>query len=237
MVLPHSLRDKTFALELDLFPLGGGRGPASAERHALLMGYEEVAQYQIFDLWCWNAVGCSIVSYHLRHLVGRKETIQCNHADRILGTQSCALSVGRVELDGWSHIMRDFDRFGEKWQPIAALETEGNKTGHPHKVTEFFPNLKSTWHHHPGGPSGDVLDLVIDSIVNDGPVVMYVSNGGAAHVITLYGCSEASLGEAIFFSADPITGFRVLTLSEVLEYLPGWTWSYSMITKKLSDQT
>lgn len=231
MVLPESLKARSFAIELDFVPQTESPVFPPSGRHAVLTGYEEVAQYQIFDLWCWNAVGCSIVSYHRRDLAGRKETIQCENARRLFGTRSCELSIGNVSLDGWSHIMKDFDRFGQKWQPARRSSSEGNQTGLPNRVTDAIPNLQSTWLHHPQGPTRQDLDTVVRSIVDDGPVAMYVTSGGAAHVIALYGCTEDRPGWPTFFHADPINGFGMITLAEALAFRPGWKWTYSMITK------
>ena len=222
MSLPSLLKDSKQALTLaNSRAMFGVKGA----QHLTVSGFSVLAQYQILDQWCWNAVGSAISAYHLGADVGENEIQSSNAAKYIADTNGrCAL----IDIPGHGKI-KEWIPYIKGASPIhyKAGRTPCNKAHWPQLVTNGTEKLQSSWIWHSAGPSDSEIEKVIDEIRLGNPVVMYINwgPGRGAHVVTVYG-SYMQGKTRMFNLADPYYGL------ETTKGAPdGGTWAGSMFTK------
>lgn len=189
----------------------------------VILGYEKVAQYQLLSMWCWNAVGASITQFYLS-AGGKGQLIQCENASKALqGVGHCC----SIKIPGYPSKAVPYIKQGK---PIAhdAGNIPCNQGGWPEEVIHASKRLSSSWvQYGAGGPTPAEVQMVVTSIKNGDPVVMYIAwNSDGAHVQTLYG-THLSGGKRYFHVADPWDG---LSIDREDQLCPGGVWGMSMFT-------
>lgn len=203
---------------------GPAAAPGSRPRAGVIRSFEDFAQRQILDMWCWSAVGCSVADYYLAH-GGNTLRSQCSNASLHLGASGCCqLRVpGSSDITSFTPLIR-----GGRGTPHSPGRIPCNKGEWPEKITTAAGLVSDwSWHDADSGPRSDEIERIIDSILAGHPVVKYIDwKDGSAHVVTIYGVHEGHDGLPYFHIADPLGVLDILPLGA-----GNGVWRGSMTTR------
>jgi len=200
---------------------------AASDAPVTVSGFSALAQYQILNFWCWNAVGSAISTFYLGSEVGDTE-IQASNAGKYIpdtnGLCSAVAVPGHGKIEGWIPYIK-----GDMPVHYKAGGIPCNKTDWPQKITNGTNKLQSSWQWYNGGPSTSDIDKVVEAIRTGNPVSMYIDwgPGRGAHVVVVYG-SYMQAGTRMFNLADPYYGFETTAGAPA-----AGTWRGSMFTTVL----
>ncbi len=192
-----------------------------------LARYSEVAQYQILDQWCWNAVGSSLCEYFLGENVGGRKVQSNNAVQYIQDAKGKCASInvpGHGEIKYWVPYMKQGEPIHYKAGNVAC-----NKPNWPQLITNGTQKLHSEWMWHKKGPEEKDKQRVIAELEKGNPVGMYINwgPGRGAHVVTIYGSYKHD-GHDVFNFADPYIG-----LESARGAPSGGVWAGSLVTRKI----
>lgn len=189
----------------------------AADDTVVLDEFGKVAQYQIFSLWCWNAVGAALVEYYLKGDSGTASISQCRNAEVYLGIPGCC----SMEIPGMGAMQNLRPYMAGGYAPLH-LEGACNAPGQTERVVDGTGSLRGEWRPSAGNiPEPALMAEIVQQLAAGHPVVMLLANANVRHVLTIFGTSVEN-GNRKFLVADPWDG--VSNVDHVNDNA-AWTWS------------